>query len=45
MGVNGGGAEEGAEHVDELCSLEGGGLGEGAEDRDILRTGRAAGSM
>lgn len=36
--------EEGAEHVDELCSLEGGGLGEGAEDGDVFGTGRAAGS-
>ena len=44
MGVIGGGAEEGAEHVDELCTLESDGLGEGAEDGDVLRTGRAAGS-
>jgi len=44
MGMIGRGAEEGAEHVDELCSLEGGGLGEGAEDGDIFRTGGTAGS-
>ena len=40
----GGGAEEGAKHVDDFCSLEGGGLGEGAEEGDVVRAGRAAGS-